>query len=217
MDNNSQIWFNDSIFEYMKSGKKINQAFLNILNKLDISSIKELSELTGLDQATVSRQYHRKQPLSHEHMEIYSKVLNVPVGKFADDEVPTYIVVGYLDQPSGKVTARGEEEAQKVIFHNEYAKIKGAKIIYDPVGNHVLRYNTSKNSPLNTYCFVKSDKPYLQGVVGFIKNFHKEQKTCEVVTLNGENIKIKDYHNIYPITSTHNITHNSGTVILTEF
>ena len=217
MDNNSQIWFNDSKFEYMKSGKKINQAFLNILNKLDISSIKELSELTGLDQATVSRQYHRKQPLSHEHMEIYSKVLNVPVGKFADDEVPTYIVVGYLDQPSGKVTARGEEEAQKVIFHNEYAKIKGAKIIYDPVGNHVLRYNTSKNSPLNTYCFVKSDKPYLQGVVGFIKNFHKEGKNCEVVTLNGENIKVNNYHNIYPITSTHNITHNSGTVILTEF
>ena len=122
MDNNSQIWFNDSIFEYMKSGKKINQAFLNILDKLDISSIKELSELTGLDQATVSRQYHRKQPLSHEHMEIYSKVLNVPVGKFADDEIPTYIVVGYLDQTTGKVTARGEEEAQKVIFHNEYAK-----------------------------------------------------------------------------------------------
>ena len=80
MDNNSQIWFNDSIFEYMKSGKKINQAFLNILDKLDISSIKELSELSGLDQATVSRQFHRKQPLSHEHMEIYSKVLNVPVG-----------------------------------------------------------------------------------------------------------------------------------------
>lgn len=150
-------------------------------------------------------------------MEIYSKVLNVPVGKFADDEVPTYIVVGYLDQTTGKVTARGEEEAQKVIFHNEYAKIKGAKIIYDPVGNHVLRYNTSKNSPLNTYCFVKSDKPYLQGIVGFIKDFHKEGKTCEVMTLHGELIKFNNYHNIYPITSTHNITHNSGTVILTEF
>ena len=55
--------------------------FLNVLNKLDITSIKELADLTGLDQATCSRHYHRKQPLSHEHMEIYSKVLNVQLGK----------------------------------------------------------------------------------------------------------------------------------------
>ena len=217
MDNNGQVWFNNPVFEYMKSGKKINQAFLNILHKLDITSIKELSELTGLDQATVSRQYHRKQPLSHEHMEIYSKVLNVPVGKFADDEIPTYIVVGYVDQISGKVTARGEEEAQKVIFHNEYAKIKGAKIIYDPIGEHVLRYNSSEKSPLNNYCFVKFNKPYLEGIVGLIKNFENEKKTCEVTTSNGQNITIKDYHNIYPITSSHNITHNSGTVVIAEF
>lgn len=217
MDNNSQIWFNDSIFEYMKSGKKINQAFLNVLDKLDINSIKELSELTGLDQATVSRQYHRKQPLSHEHMEIYSKVLNVPLGKFADDHIPTYIVVGYLDQPSGNVTARGEEEAQKIIFHNEYAKIKGAKIIYDPIGNHVLRYNFSTKTPLNCYCFVKKNKPYLQGMVGFVKEFNEEKKTCKIITLNGETVKFVDYESIYPITSTHNITHNTGTVVITEF
>lgn len=217
MDKNNQIWFNNSDYNFMDKTKKINQAFLNVLNKLDITSIKELADLTGLDQATCSRHYHRKQPLSHEHMEIYSKVLNVQLGKFADDHIPTYIVVGYLDQPSGKVTARGEEEAQKVIFHNEYAKIKGAKIIYDPVGNHVLRYNSSKNSPINTYCFVKSDKPYLHGVVGFIKDYKKEKKTCEVMTLHGDLVKIKDYENIYPITSTHNITHNTGTVVIAEF
>tara|TARA_R110000851_G_scaffold238681_6_gene391464 strand:- start:2095 stop:2748 length:654 start_codon:yes stop_codon:yes gene_type:complete len=217
MDNNSQIWFNNSEYNYMDKAKKINQAFLNVLGKLDITSIKELADLTGLDQATVSRHFHRKQPLSHEHMEVYSKVLKTPLGKFADDEIPTYIVVGYLDQPSGKVTARGEEEAQKIIFHNEYTKIKGAKIIYDPVGNHVLRYNLSTKSPVNCYCFVKKNKPYLQGVVGFVKEINEEKKTCKVLTLNGENIKIDDYHNIYPITSTHNITHNTGTVVITEF
>jgi transcriptional regulator with XRE-family HTH domain len=217
MDNNSQIWFNNSEYNYMNKNKKINQAFLNVLYKLDITSIKELAELSGLDQATVSRQFHRKQPLSDEHMELYSKVLNVPKGKFADDHIPTYIVVGYLDQPSGKVTARGEEEAQKVIFHNEYAKIKGAKIIYDPVGNHVLRYNGSTKSPVNCYCFIKKNKPYLQGIVGFVKVFNEEKKTCKVLTLNGETIKVEDYQNIYPITSTHNITHNTGTVVITEF
>lgn len=216
MDKNSENWFNNSFIGSMKDNK-LNQAFINIINKLEITSIKDLSKSSGLDQATISRHMHRKQPLSHEHMVAYAKALDLSVGKFADDETPTYIVVGYLDQTTGKVTARGEEEAQKVIFHNEYSKIKGAKIIYDPVGNHVLRYNTSKNSPLNTYCFVKSDKPYLQGIVGFIKDFHNEAKTCEVMTLYGELIKVNNYHDIYPITSTHNITHNSGTVILTEF
>lgn len=216
MDKNSENWFNNSFIGSMKDNK-LNQAFINIINKLEITSIKDLSKSSGLDQATISRHIHRKQPLSHEHMVAYAKALDLSVGKFADDETPTYIVVGYLDQTTGKVTARGEEEAQKVIFHNEYSKIKGAKIIYDPVGNHVLRYNTSKNSPLHTYCFVKSDKPYLQGIVGFIKDFHKEAKTCEVMTLYGELIKVNNYHDIYPITSTHNITHNSGTVILTEF
>lgn len=216
MDKYSENWFNNSYIGSMKDNK-LNQAFINIINKLEITSIKDLSKSSGLDQATISRHIHRKQPLSHEHMVAYAKALDLSVGKFADDETPTYIVVGYLDQTTGKVTARGEEEAQKVIFHNEYSKIKGAKIIYDPVGNHVLRYNTSKNSPLNTYCFVKSDKPYLQGIVGFIKDFHNEAKTCEVMTLYGELIKVNNYHDIYPITSTHNITHNSGTVILTEF
>ena len=216
MDKNSENWFNNSFIGSMKDNK-LNQAFINIINKLEITSIKDLSKSSGLDQATISRHIHRKQPLSHEHMVAYAKALDLSVGKFADDETPTYIVVGYLDQTTGKVTARGEEEAQKVIFHNEYSKIKGAKIIYDPVGNHVLRYNTSKNSPLHTYCFVKSDKPYLQGIVGFIKDFHNEAKTCEVMTLYGELIKVNNYHDIYPITSTHNISHNSGTVILTEF
>ena len=216
MDKNSENWFNNSFIGSMKDNK-LNQAFINIINKLEITSIKDLSKSSGLDQATISRHMHRKQPLSHEHMVAYAKALDLSVGKFADDETPTYIVVGYLDQTTGKVTARGEEEAQKVIFHNEYSKIKGAKIIYDPVGNHVLRYNNSKNSPLHTYCFVKSDKPYLQGIVGFIKDFHNEAKTCEVMTLYGELIKVNNYHDIYPITSTHNITHNSGTVILTEF
>ena len=216
MDKNSENWFNNSFIGSMKDNK-LNQAFINIINKLEITSIKDLSKSSGLDQATISRHMHRTQPLSHEHMVAYAKALDLSVGKFADDETPTYIVVGYLDQTTGKVTARGEEEAQKVIFHNEYSKIKGAKIIYDPVGNHVLRYNTSKNSPLHTYCFVKSDKPYLQGIVGFIKDFHNEAKTCEVMTLYGELIKVNNYHDIYPITSTHNITHNSGTVILTEF
>ena len=216
MDKNSENWFNNSFIGSMKDNK-LNQAFINIINKLEITSIKDLSKSSGLDQATISRHIHRKQPLSHEHMVAYAKALDLSVGKFADDETPTYIVVGYLDQTTGKVTARGEEEAQKVIFHNEYSKIKGAKIIYDPVGNHVLRYNTSKNSPLNTYCFVKSDKPYLQGIVGFIKDFHNEAKNCEIMTLYGELIKVNNYHDIYPITSTHNITHNSGTVILTEF
>lgn len=217
MDNNGQVWFNNPVFEYMKSGKKINQAFLNILHKLDITSIKELSELTGLDQATVSRQYHRKQPLSHEHMEIYSKVLNVPVGKFADDHIPTYIVVGYLDQPSGKVTARGEEEAQKVIFHNEYAKIKGAKIIYDPESNHIYRYNNSEKSPINSECFIKFNKPYLHGIIGRVLKINIEKKTCELITWNGTKHKIENYQNIYPISSTHSTKHNTGTVVIAEF
>tara|TARA_R110000772_G_scaffold264773_1_gene385590 strand:- start:1949 stop:2602 length:654 start_codon:yes stop_codon:yes gene_type:complete len=217
MDKDSQVWFNDIKYNYMDKPKKINQAFLNVLQKLDISSIKELSELSGLDQATVSRHFHRKQPLSQEHMEVYSEVLKVQLGKFADDHIPTYIVVGYLNNIDGFVTARGEEEAQKAIFHNEYSKIQGAKIIYDPESNHIYRYNNSEKSPLNSECFIKFNKPYLHGIIGRVSKINIEKKTCELITWDGKKHKIEDYQNIYPITSSHSTRHNTGTVILTEF
>ena len=55
----------------------INSAFLNVLHNKGLKSITEISEITGLDQATVSRHVHRKQPLNQNHIEVYSKKLKV--------------------------------------------------------------------------------------------------------------------------------------------
>ena len=214
MDKNSENWFNNSLIGSMKDNK-LNQAFINILNKLEITSIKDLSESSGLDQATISRHIHRKQPLSHEHMVAYSKALDLNVGKFADDEIPTYIIVGSVNHQDGIVTARGEEEAQKIMFHNEYGKIKGAKILLDYETSEALRYNTSNKSKIGNYCFVKYNKPYLHGVVGIVKKI--TPNLCEVLIFNGKKVTVKDYVEIYPISSKHSIKHNSGTVVKVEF
>jgi hypothetical protein len=214
MDKNSENWFNNSLIGSMKDNK-LNQAFINILNKLEITSIKELSELSGLDQATISRHIHRKQPLSHEHMVAYAQALDLNVGKFADDEIPTYIIVGSVNLKDGIVSARGEEEAQKIMFHNEYGKIKGAKMLLDTHSDQVLRYKTSDKSKIGNYCFVKYNKPYLHGIVGIVQKV--TPNSCEVLIFNGKTVIVKDYVEIYPITSQHNIRHNSGTVVKVEF
>lgn len=193
----------------------INSAFLNVLHNKGLKSITEIAEITGLDQATVSRHVHRKQPLNQNHIEVYSKKLKVPKGKFVDDEIPSYLIVGYIDQQTGIVTARGEEDAQKAIFHNEYAKLEGAKVIYDKTGDHILRYRQTNTSPDNTYCFVRTKELIFAGYIGFVTNVTK--KSCNVIAVGGKTYTVKDYKEIYPIESTHNILHNKGVVQIIEF
>lgn len=196
--------------------QNMNQAFLNVLHKLGLDSIKEISELTGLDQATVSRHYHKKQPLNFNHIEVYAEKLKVPKGKLVDDEIPAYVVVGYVNRFDGHVESRGDEDAQKVVFHNEYTKEKGTKILFDKITKHALRYCVSSkpkkvNDLVGSYSFVRYDKPYLEGLIGFVTSIEEsdpENNYCEVVMLNGKKRKIKEYMGIYPIVSSHNLVHN---------
>ena len=210
----------------IKYNENMNQAFLNVLQKLGLDSIKEISDLTGLDQATVSRHYHKKQPLNFNHIEIYSEKLKVPKGKLVDDEIPAYVVVGYINTFDGHVESRGDEDAQKVIFHNEYTKEKGTKILYNNVTKHALRYSTDCKSQkynefVGSYSFVRYAKPYLEGLVGFVTTIDEndsENTYCELVMLNGKRRKVKNYLGIYPIVSSHNLIFNPNkSVQLIEF
>ena len=196
--------------------QNMNQAFLNVLQKLGLDSIKEISELTGLDQATVSRHYHKKQPLNFNHIEIYAEKLKVPKGKLVDDEIPAYVVVGYVNRFDGHVESRGDEDAQKVVFHNEYTKEKGTKILFDKVTKHALRYCVNckpkkVNELVGSYSFVRYDKPYLEGLIGFVTSIEEsdpENSYCDLIMLNGKKRKVKGYMGIYPIISSHNLIHN---------
>jgi len=216
---------NENILPFKKEDD-MNQAFLNVLRKLGLDSIKEISDITGLDQATVSRHFHKKQPLNFNHIEIYSEKLKVPKGKLVDDEVPAYVVVGYVNRFDGHVESRGDEDAQKVVFHNEYIKEKGTKILFDNVTKHALRYSTNSkpqkfNELVGSYSFVRYDKPYLEGLIGFVTSIEEndsENTYCEVIMLNGKRRKVKNYMGIYPIISSHNLIHNPNkSVQLIEF
>lgn len=206
---------NENILPFYNE-ENMNQAFLNVLRKLELDSIKEISDITGLDQATVSRHYHRKQPLNFSHIEIYSEKLKVPKGKLVDDEVPAYVVVGYVNRFDGHVESRGDEDAQKVVFHNEYTKEKGTKILFDKITKHALRYCVSSkpkkvNDLVGSYSFVRYDKPYLEGLIGFVTSIEEsdpENSHCDLIMLNGKRRKVKDYMGIYPIISSHNLCHN---------
>jgi hypothetical protein len=216
---------NDNILPFKKEDD-VNQAFLNVLRKLGLESIKEISDITGLDQATVSRHFHKKQPLNFNHIEIYSEKLKVPKGKLVDDEIPAYVVVGYVNTFDGHVESRGDEDAQKVVFHNEYIKEKGTKILYNNVTKHALRYSTNCNPQkfnefVGSYSFVRYNKPYLEGLIGFVTTIEEndsENIYCELIMLDGKRRKVKNYLGIYPIISSHNLIFNPNkSVQLIEF
>ena len=67
------IKINDSCNE--RKIKNLNKAFLNILQDKGITSPKTLSEMTGIDKATISRQMSNKQSLSLTNIARYSEVL----------------------------------------------------------------------------------------------------------------------------------------------
>ena len=103
----------------------LNKAFLNILEDKGITSPKTLSEMTGIDKATISRQMSNKQSLSLTNIARYSEVLKVPKGKFIEEYTPFYWIVGhvnYLEGEKAVVSGRQEEDPQKVIFPNHYEK-----------------------------------------------------------------------------------------------
>ena len=188
----------------------LNRAFLNILQEKGINSPKTLSEMTGIDKATISRQMSNKQALSLNNIAIYSKVLNVPKGKFIEEYIPSYWIVGYVDRSDGKVTGRHEEDPQKVIFANEWTKKDNEKILYDAQTQHLLRYNLDLNQNtkdhkklLNTYCFIRTKETYMAGFIGFLTKI-KENK-CSFIYLDGTVSEMKEFYMIYVITSTHNM------------
>ena len=188
----------------------LNRAFLNILNEKGIASPKTLSEMTGIDKATISRQMSNKQALSLNNISRYSEVLNVPKGKFIEEYVPSYWIVGYVDRTDGKVTGRHEEDPQKAIFTNEWVKKDNEKVLYDKGTRHLLRYNLDLNQNTvdhkkltNTYCFVRTKETYMAGSIGFVTNIKKNN--CSIIYLDGTICKMKEFFMIYAITSTHNM------------
>lgn len=188
----------------------LNRAFLNILNEKGITSPKTLSEMTGIDKATISRQMSNKQALSLNNIAKYSEVLNVPKGKFIEEYIPSYWIVGYVDRSDGKVTGRHEEDPQKAIFPNEWVKKDNEKVLFDKGTEHLLRYNLDLNQNtvdhqklINTYCFVRTKETYMAGSIGFVTEIKKNK--CTIIYLNGETCNMKEFFMIYVITSTHNM------------
>lgn len=194
----------------------LNKAFLNILQEKGITSPKTLSEMTGIDKATISRQMSNKQALSLNNIAIYSDVLNVKKGRFIEEYTPSYWIVGYVDRETGNVSGRHEEDPQKVIFTNEWDKIENEKILFDKGTNHLLRYNLDLNQNtikpeklINTYVFVRTKENYMAGAIGFVTEISKvnvkQKNTIKIIYLDGRKFEIKDYFMIYVITNTYNM------------
>ena len=199
----------------------LNRAFLNILNEKGITSPKTLSEMTGIDKATISRQMSNKQALSLNNIARYAEVLNVPKGKFIEEYIPSYWIVGYVDRSDGKVTGRHEEDPQKVIFTNEWTKKDNEKILYDKGTKHLLRYNLELNQNTvdhkklyNTYCFVRTKETYMAGSIGFITEIKKNK--CAIIYLDGTSCNMKEFYMIYVITSTHNMKFQPNDIAIVD-
>jgi len=195
----------------------LNRAFLNILQEKGITSPKTLSEMTGIDKATISRQMTNKQALSLNNIAKYSEVLNVPKGKFIEEYVPYYWIVGYINNSiagTAQVTGRREEDPQKVIFPNHYRKKEFRKILYDTTTDHLVVYDVDINqktrsvdSFLNAFCFVRTKKDYMTGFMGFVTKL--TNKKIEITFLSGQKSGLIDYHMVYAVMVTYNMR-NSG-------
>ena len=199
----------------------LNRAFLNILNEKGITSPKTLSEMTGIDKATISRQMSNKQALSLNNIARYSDVLNVPKGKFIEEYTPSYWIVGYVSRADGKVIGRHEEDPQKAIFPNEWEKKDNEKILYDKQTEHLLRYNLELNQNTvdhkklyNTYCFIRTKETYMAGSIGFVTEIKKNKVSC--VYLDGKVSELKDFYMIYVITSTHNMKFQPNDIAIVD-
>lgn len=196
---------------------EMNKAFLNVLRDKQISSPSTLSEITGIDKATISRQINNKQALSLEHINIYSEKLNVPKIRLIDEYVPTYWIVGYYDQ-LGIVTARHEEDGRKAVFKNSIQKIEGEKVLYNETTNHLLRYNVNFSNCshdldlfLDKFCFIRETDKYLSGYIAFVTKISKTSITLRL--LNGE-VFSKSYYKVYGITETTNLNFSIDTTIV---
>lgn len=200
----------------------LNKAFLNILQDKGITSPKTLSEMTGIDKATISRQMSNKQALSLNNIARYSEVLNVPKGKFIEDYVPSYWIVGYVDRSDGKVTGRHEEDPQKAIFPNEWTKKDNEKVLYDKGTQHLLRYNLDLNQDtvdqklINSYCFVRTKETYMAGYIGFVTEIKKEKNKCSTIYLDGTSCHMNEFYMIYAITSTHNMKFQPNDIAIVD-
>jgi transcriptional regulator with XRE-family HTH domain len=202
----------------------MNKAFINILNDKGISSPKTLSEMTGIDKATISRQMSNKQALSLNNIAKYSEVLNVPKGKFIEEYVPFYWIVGYINNSIAglaEVTGRREEDPQKVIFPNHYKKKEFRKVLYDIVTNHLIIYDVdinqktrSSNSFLNTFCFIRTKKDYMSGFMGFVTKL--TSKKVEITHLSGQKSGPMDYHMVYAVMVTYNMRNSSDDIAIID-
>lgn len=203
-----------------KKIKNLNKAFLNILQDKGITSPKTLSEMTGIDKATISRQMSNKQALSLNNIARYSEVLKVPKGKFIEEHIPSYWIVGYVDRSDGKVTGRHEEDPQKAIFPNEWIKKDNEKVLYDKGTQHLLRYNLDLNQNtvdqelINTYCFVRTKETYMAGSIGFVTEIKKNR--CSTIYLDGTSCNMKEFFMIYAITSTHNMKFQPNEIAIVD-
>ena len=202
----------------------LNKAFLNILEDKGITSPKTLSEMTGIDKATISRQMSNKQSLSLNNIAIYSEVLNVPKGKFIEEYTPFYWIVGYVNHTIGGkaiVSGRVEEDPQKVIFPNHYRKLEDRKILYDLSTQHLLIYDvdisqkTKGYEPfLNTYSFVRTNEVHMTGYIGFVTKL--TDKKVELTYLNGEKSGPLDYYRVYAIMITYNMKYSENDIAIVD-
>tara|TARA_S200002703_G_scaffold155770_1_gene160296 strand:- start:219 stop:866 length:648 start_codon:yes stop_codon:yes gene_type:complete len=199
----------------------LNKAFLNILQDKGIASPKTLSEMTGIDKATISRQMSNKQALSLNHIARYSEVFKVPKGKFIEEHTPFYWIVGYVEREDGKVSGRHEEDPQKVIFTNEWEKSESEKILFDKQTNHLLRYDLELNQQTipykdleGSYCFVRTKKDYMSGYIGFVTNLNR--KEVSFIYLNGKNVKVNDFFMVYSVTATHNMKFSTDKIAIVD-
>jgi len=201
----------------------LNRAFLNILNEKGITSPKTLSEMTGIDKATISRQMSNKQALSLNNISKYSEVLKVPKGKFIEEYVPFYWIVGYINNSIaglGEVTGRREEDPQKVIFPNHYRKKDFRKILYDNITDHLIVYDVDVNqktrpasSFLNTICFIRTKKDYMSGFVGLVTKL--TNKKVEI-THSGQKSGPIDYYMIYAVMVTYNMRDSGDDIAIVD-
>lgn len=203
--------------------QNMNKAFINILNEKGISSPKTLSEMTGIDKATISRQMSNKQALSLNNIAKYSEVLKVPKGKFIEEYVPFYWIVGYINNSIAglaEVTGRREEDPQKVIFPNHYKKKNFRKILYDTTTDHLIVYDVdvnqktrSTNSFLNALCFIRTKKDYMSGFMGYVTKL--TNKKVEI-THSGQKSGLIDYHMVYAVMVTYNMRNSEDDIAIID-
>lgn len=191
---------------------KVNIGLVNVLNELGLSSVQGLHQITGIDKPTISRHLNHKQPLTVQHMEIYSKKLNIDISFFVSKNYAKYPVSGYSYSDTNVVNGKNGIDEHELIFFLQRYKIEKTHIIWNEQVNRAFRYNTTYSDVrmgynlLNRFCFIRTNEQVFEGLLGVISTIDLERKVCNIKPLwqteQQENIT---YTNIYPIGVTYDI------------